>query len=199
MAIAETDTPTLADVIRTGIQAATRSLGVALPGTVVSYDDDSQTATVQPGVHRVVPTIEDESELEAEALPAVQNVPVCWLVGRGIQVKASLEAGDSVLLICLDRDPSGWMRSGRAQPPDDVREHHWANAVAIPGLVPSSSPFDTPGDAAALASKVDIILAALNNGTPGNAFGASVQSYLTNNGLAGPGATTASEVLLLDG
>jgi hypothetical protein len=55
----------------------------------------------------------------------------------------------------MDRDISGWLRTGVHQDPDDTRIHSWSSAVAIPGLVPSSSPFPEPSDAAALASKLD--------------------------------------------
>lgn len=152
MSAPETESPSWAAVITEGVTAAVRNFAVALPGTVLSYDPSSQTCSVQPGVHRLVPDADDEAEDVVEPLAPIQHVPVCWMVGRGIQVKGTLNKGDSVLLIALDRDPSGWMRSGSAQPPDDARMHHWAHAVAIPGLVPSSSPFPEPTDAPVLAS-----------------------------------------------
>jgi protein gp138 len=191
-------TPDFAQGIRIGIATALRNFAVAQPGTVLSYDESSQTCSVQPGVHRLLPSIEDNDEDVVEPLPSIQHVPVCWLVGRGIQVKATLEPGDSVLLVACDFDPSGWMRAGSPQPPDDARVHHWSNAVAIPGLVPSQSPFQEPSDAAALASKVDAILHALSGGTPGSGYGASVIAALTTAGLSEPTATTASSILLLD-
>jgi hypothetical protein len=157
MPVAETNSPTWASNIQLGVQTALRNTAVALPGIVVSYDEFSQTATVQPAVNRLVPSAQDADEDESETIPAVQHVPVCWLVGRGIQVKATLEPGDTVLLIAADRDFSAWSRSGSTQDPDDVRIHHWQNAIAIPGLVPDSSPYPEPGDAAALASGLDAI------------------------------------------
>lgn len=191
-------TPTFAEAIRIGIASALRNFAVAQPGTVISYDAGSQTCSVQPGVHRLVPSIEDNDEDVVEELPSIQHVPVCWPQGRGISIKGTLEKGDSVLLVACDYDPSGWMRAGSPQPPDDARSHHWANAVAIPGLVPAQSPFSTPTDAAALASRVDAILHALSGGTPGSGYGASVIAALTTAGLADPTASTASTVLLLD-
>lgn len=161
MPIAASATPSLATVIEAAVGTAMRNFGVALPGVVVSYSESSQTATVRPGVHRLVPSIEDADQDVEEELPAIPDVPVMWLVGRGIQVKATLQAGDSVLLVCTDRDISAWQRSGSPQPPDDAREHSWSSAVAIPGLVPDSSPFPEPSDAAVLASKLDTLLRAL--------------------------------------
>jgi hypothetical protein len=67
-----------------------------------------------------------------------------------------------VLLVACDRDISPWRRTGEPSEPEDARLHDWNNAVAIPGLVPDSSPFDAPGDAAALASKLDQIFRAIS-------------------------------------
>ncbi len=193
-------TPSFAQGIRIGIQTAIRNFAVAQPGTVISYDEASQTCSVQPGVHRLVPSIEDNDEDVVEELPSVQRVPVCWLVGRGIQVKGTLSKGDSVLLVALDYDPSGWLRSGSPQPPDDARTHHWANAVAIPGLVPAQSPFPTPGDAAVLASKLAIELASMRVIINAIAAGLPVPPpppYTQT--LPGPiEADLASTILLLD-
>lgn len=194
-----TSTPTLAAVIGRAVDSKLRNTGVALPGTVVSYDEATQTATVRPGVHRLVPAREVDGEDVVEPLPAVQGVPVCWLVGRGIQVKAKLESGDSVLLICLDRDPDGWLDSGQPAEPGDARNHSWSNAVAIPGLVPASSPFPTPTDAAALASYLDALITALKAlpvvGTALTTLFPNV-SFVPTDPLEG--TTTGSSVLLLD-
>ncbi|MEY4507967.1 MAG: hypothetical protein RLZZ450_89 [Pseudomonadota bacterium] len=169
MPLAASDTPDIGDVILAAMGSLVRNFAVAQPGTVTSYDADSQTCSVTPGVHRLVPTIEDGDDDETEPLPTIPDVKVCWLVGRGIQVKGTLQPGDTVLLVALDFDPSAWMRAGSAQPPDDARAHHWAHAVAIPGLVPDTSPFPEPTDAAALASKVDALIATLKTTAPGPA------------------------------
>lgn len=162
MPVAETNSPTWASNIQLGVQVGLRNTAVALPGIVLSYDEASQTATVQPAVNRLVPSELDPDEDESETIPAVQHVPVLWLVGRGIKVKATLEPGDSVLLIATDRDFSAWSRTGAVSDPDDVRVHHWQNAVAVPGLVPDTSSFPEPVDAAVLASKLDPLLRALS-------------------------------------
>jgi hypothetical protein len=193
-----TNTPTLASVITRAIDSRLRNTGVALPGTVVSYDADSQLATVKPGVHRLVPSREVDGEDVVEVMPAIPGVPVCWLIGRGIQVKASLEAGDTVLLICLDRDADGWLDSGKPSEPGDARNHSWSNAVAIPGLVPTSSPFDAPNDSAALASRLDALITLLAS-LP--VVGTAVAALFPN--VSAPtvpilNTTTGSSVLLLD-
>lgn len=194
-----TNTPTLASVIQMAVDSRSRNTAVALPGTVVSYDEGSQSCAVKPGVHRLVPSREEDGEDEVEVLPTLQGVPVCWLVGRGIQVKAKLQAGDSVLLIALDRDADGWLDTGEPAEPGDSRVHTWNSAVAIPGLVPASSPFPEPLDAAALASYLDALITALK-ALP--VVGSALSTLFPNISFtpAGPltATTTGSSILLLD-
>ncbi len=193
-----TDTPTLASVILAAIDSRLRNTAKSLPGTVVAYDAGSQTCTVKPGVHRLVPSREVDGDDEVEVLPTLQHVPVCWLVGRGIQVKAELQAGDSVLLVALDRDADGWLDSGQPAEPEDARVHTWNSAVAIPGLVPATSPFPTPSDSAALASRLDALITLLA-GLP--VVGTAVAALFPN--ISAPStpilnSTSGSSVLLLD-
>lgn len=167
----------LAEVLRRAMDARERQLAVALPGTVVSYDASTLTATIRPGVNRLVPSIAEDDD-EVEELPAIPAVPVCWPVGRGFKFVATLDVGDPVLLVCCDRDISGWLRSGAPADPDDARTHTWANAVAIPGLVHQSYT-NAPSDAAALASKVDKLIKVICNTTvPASGGGLALQTSM---------------------
>ena len=150
--------------------ARERHFGVALPGIVLSYDAATQTASIQPAVNRWVPDESSPDEDLSEPLPALQSVPVMWPKGRNFSVTGTLAAGDPVLLVCIDRDMSGWRTSGAQSDPQDARLHDWSSAVAIPGLVPSTSPFPVPSDAAALANVLDTLgrsVAALGGAAPG--------------------------------
>lgn len=159
-----TRSPTFADVMNHLIDYRLRALGGALPGNVVSYDPSSQTASVRPGVHRITPT--DTEDFAFELLPIVHRVPVCWPRGRNFRIEGTLLPGDPVLLVCLDRDASGWLETGKASEPVDLREGTWASAVAVPGLVPDTDPFTGIVDAPALASRVDAIGRAISVLTP---------------------------------
>jgi hypothetical protein len=208
-------TPSDAEVLQLAIDKRMRGRGGAMPGTVVSYDALKNTCAVDIGVHRLVPSIDDEDVDEVEELPTLQNVPVCWPVGRGIKVKAKLEAGDTVMLVCMDRDISAWRRTGKPSEPDDARMGSWQSAVAVPGLVPNTSPFEDPPDAAALASKLDMLIGILAGWIPvpgpgtdgGLALNTAVKAYFP--GITPkvvvpvptditPGPTTGSSVLLLE-
>jgi hypothetical protein len=161
---------TLAEVMNNAADARERHFGVALPGIVLSYDAATQTASIQPAVNRWVPDESSPDEDLSEPLPALQSVPVMWPKGRNFSVTGTLAAGDPVLLVCIDRDMSGWRTSGAQSDPQDARLHDWSSAVAIPGLVPSTSPFSVPSDAAALANVLDTLgrsVAALGGAAPG--------------------------------
>jgi hypothetical protein len=154
----------LAQVIGNAADRRANDLAVSLPGIVVSYNPATETATIKPGVSRLVPSVEDPDDDVVEELPAIHDVPVAWYRARGVSIvpPVGLTPGDPVTLLCMDRDISAWLRSGALSEPDDARSHSWANAIAIPGLVPSSNPFTAPVDAAALASKLDAIFQAIS-------------------------------------
>lgn len=139
-----------------------RNFGVATPGIVRSFSASSMTCSVQPAVNKLTPSQEDEDDDKVEEYPTLQNVPVLFLAFRGMKVKppsGALVVGDPVLLVCFDRDTSAWRRTNKVVTPDDARLHDWSSCVAIPGLVPDTSPFTDPTDGAALAGAIATDLA----------------------------------------
>jgi hypothetical protein len=202
-----TDDLTLAEVLTDAFDARERHFGVALPGIVVSYDSGTQTATIQPAVNRLVPDADAPDEDLSEPLPRLQSVPVMWPRGRNFSFTGTLSAGDPVLLVCIDRDMSGWRSTGTQSDPQDARLHDWSSAVAIPGLVPAVASFTpAPTDAAALAALVLVELNKLWRAleahvhpvsgavtTPTNAIGAPVAVLGLWSGAVA-GANSASSV-----
>lgn len=148
----EVDLPT---ILQNAIDASLNEVGVAMPGTVVSYSNGK--ASVKPGLHKLIPALDDDDVDLVEEQPTIQNVSVIWPRGRNFSIQGTLVAGDPVLLVCLDRDPSGWLQTGQPAEPDDTRVHHWSNAVAIPGLLAGPTTWPTT-DALVLASKLDSFL-----------------------------------------
>ncbi len=147
-------------VIQHAIENAMNELGVAQPGIVVSYANGK--ATVKPGVYKLLPALDDDDIDAVEETPNIPDVPVLWPRGRNFSIAGTLSPGDPVLLVCLDRDPSGWRASGQPSEPSDTRVHHWSNAVAIPGLLSNRTAFPPLSDAPALASKMDAIFQAIS-------------------------------------
>jgi Phage protein Gp138 N-terminal domain len=196
----------LARAIRAGVTGGLRGVAKTLPGIVVSYDSATETCSVQPAVHQLVPVEYDLDEDHVEELPILYDVPVAWPRAKGYSLVGELEAGDSVLLVAFDRDVSGWRRSGKASEPDTALAHAWSSAVAIPGLQPDEPCFEAPGDAAALASALDAfgrVVAALPDPTsPATALTAIIGILEAARAVWGPLptplGTCGSTILKLD-
>lgn len=158
-----------AELLRLAMEARLSAVHTALPGVVVSYDPATQTADVRPTVTRLVPTSE-EGVFKSEALPVVPHVPVLWPRGGASWFAPGLSVGEGVLLVCCESDPASYIRTGSVSDPGDVRRHSLAHAVAIPGFGPRSAALPPPGptsltgDAAALASKLDMLIQILVGG-----------------------------------
>lgn len=125
-------TPTLAEVIRRALDARLADVRVALPARVEKYDAAKQVVDVLPLLQeRAVG--EDGAEL-VESLPVVPNVPVVFPGAGGFRVTFPVQPGDTVLLVFSDRSLDVWQAKGGEVDPVDLRRHHLADAVAIPGL-----------------------------------------------------------------
>ena len=94
------------------------SIHCALPGTVVSFDEESQTAVIQPAV-------KSSSGIE---LPLLRDVPVF------IPVPFEVHEGDACLLVFADRDIDAWSETGEAEVPPSGRMHSLSDGFAFVGF-----------------------------------------------------------------
>ena len=92
------------------------SLHCALPGTVVSYDTERQTAEVQPAL-----------KAGSVTWPALPDVPVF------MPVPFEVRPGDACLVIFADIDIDAWLESGEAQEPKSARKHALSDGFAFVG------------------------------------------------------------------
>lgn len=127
-----TRTPTLTEVIRTGIESALWDMCKVMPGRVESYDPSTQLANVQPLLKKLI-TLEDGTEA-SESRPVVPNVPVVQMFGGGYGVQLPITKGDTVLLVFADASLDIWKARGGEVDPIATHAHHVADAIAIPGL-----------------------------------------------------------------
>jgi hypothetical protein len=100
-----------------------RSVHTALPGTILAYDADAQTATVECAV-----------QLEAttgsfQAVAPLADVPVT--------VPGAWAAGDRCLLVFAEESFAKWFETGSVEPPE-VLVRHGLHAVCIPWVEGSS-------------------------------------------------------------
>ena len=94
------------------------SIHCALPGTVVSFDEESQTAVIQPAV-------KSSSGIE---LPLLRDVPVF------MPVSFEINEGDACLVIFADRDIDSWFETGEAEVPPSGRMHSLSDGFAFVGF-----------------------------------------------------------------
>ncbi len=132
--------PTWQEIISEAIDSRLLELHTAIPGKVVSYDADTQTAEVTPVVQRAEPREDGGNTLTP--LPSIPNVPVQWPRGGGYALHFPLAADDHVLLVFSEAAIGHWRASGELAPPGDLRRHSLGYPVAIPGISPESAPID---------------------------------------------------------
>ncbi len=93
------------------------SLHCALPGTVVSFDAERQTAEVQPAV-----------KLGSMNYPVLSDVPVF------MPMPFEVNPGDVCLVIFADADIDAWLESGGPQEPKSARKHSLSDGFAFVGF-----------------------------------------------------------------
>ena len=98
------------------------SLHCALPGKVVSFDADSQTAVIQPALRR---RAEQGDEVP---LPLLRDVPVF------MPVPFEVREGDACLMIFADCDIDAWFETGAVSEPESSRMHSLSDGFAFVGF-----------------------------------------------------------------
>ena len=93
------------------------SLHCALPGNIVSFDPNSQTASIQPAV-----------KLGSPPYPVLTDVPVF------MPVPFEINPGDACLVIFSDVDIDDWFATGEASAPRSARRHSLSDGFAFVGF-----------------------------------------------------------------
>ena len=93
------------------------SMHCALPGTVVSFDADRQTAVIQPAV-----------KLGSMTFPLLADVPVF------MPVSFEVNSGDACLVVFADIDIDAWFDTGLPQEPRSARKHSLSDGFAFVGF-----------------------------------------------------------------
>lgn len=122
-------------------QEILESLHCALPGTVVSFDSETQTAVIRPAVkHRLASFRTERSGAEGSpssvSLPLLRDVPVF------MPVPFDIHEGDACLVIFADRDIDGWYGTGEPSVLPSGRMHSLSDGFAFVGF---GEPAPSPG------------------------------------------------------
>ena len=146
--------PSDSEVIRDAITARLGEVWTATIGRVQKYDAVTQTADILPVVRRAIQA--GDGTIGHEELPVIPNVPVLQARAGGFFVNLPVDVGDTMLVVFTSSSFQMWRESGSVVDPGDLRRHSLSNAIAIPGVFPSTKPI-SPVDAAASAGGAAIL------------------------------------------
>ena len=114
------------------VQEGHKRLRVAFPAAVASIEGD-QTVDLQPLLKVRY------AGQEPSTMPQLKSVPVVMPQGGDWRISMPLAVGDTGLALVTDRSLDAWLAGkGGVTDPNDTRTHHLADAVFIPGLVPTN-------------------------------------------------------------
>ena len=93
------------------------ALHCALPGNIVSFDAEKQTAEIQPAV-----------KAGSLSYPVLSDVPVF------MPVPFEVHPGDACLVVFADVDIDNWLQTGEASVPGSARRHSLSDGFAFVGF-----------------------------------------------------------------
>jgi Phage protein Gp138 N-terminal domain len=116
----------LADALRYAIDRSMMDIDGCLPAMVMSYDRESNTATIQPLIN--ITTTDGTNKRRASFI----KTPVISYGGGGFHINFPLAAGDLGWIVACDRDTSLMLQELSAQPAPTARTHSFSSSVFIP-------------------------------------------------------------------
>ena len=102
------------------------SLHCALPGNILSFDPETQTASIQPAV-----------KLGSLPYPILTDVPVF------MPIPFEINPGDACLVVFSDVDIDRWFETGEASAPNSPRRHSLSDGFAFVGFKVPGNPENT--------------------------------------------------------
>ncbi len=129
-----TDNPTLAEALQVIINQSIGSIFVSLPGKVISYNAEDQTANIKPLIQHNYQSIDGNNILDD--IPVLQNIPVIFQRGGGFFMSYPLNENDKVLIVFNDRSIDKYMSTTSQDSVDPVNftPNGLNGAVCIPGF-----------------------------------------------------------------
>ncbi len=131
----------MAELLRLAQESRAGDIWTCFPATVQAYTaSPAPVADLVPVVQRPLTSAADDS-LDFEQLPVLPDVPILFPQGSGglYAITWPLAAGDGVLVLVSTYSFAEWYATGKSSTPTDIRPHHLANCVAIPGFAPSTA------------------------------------------------------------
>ena len=112
---------------RRAIENKTDNLRVSMPGKIIDFDEEKQTATVQPLIKEYV-------KGEWLSLPKLLDVPCFFPRAGGYCLTFPVKPDDEVLIIFGDMCLDAWWQSGGEQTQLEIRRHDLSDAMCLFGI-----------------------------------------------------------------
>lgn len=119
----------LAGTLMTAFRKLLQSVDGMLPAEVVSYDRQSNVATVKPLIQVMATSGQGTSRAK------LAKVPVLALGGGGFVINFPLRAGDKGWIEASDRDISLYTQGGGEAKPGSLRMHSFSDGRFIPDVM----------------------------------------------------------------
>ncbi|HBR5952263.1 TPA: Gp138 family membrane-puncturing spike protein [Klebsiella pneumoniae] len=120
------------DVIMKSVK---KTLRVAMPGVIQSFDPENLTCVVEISVFSVKPEGKSVDRLDVDNVfyPLILDAPVIFPRGGGVTLTFPVKEGDECLVVFADRCIDFWWQSGNVQNGSRGRMHDYSDAFVIPG------------------------------------------------------------------
>lgn len=104
-----------------------QDLHTALPGIVVAYDKDTQTATIQLAIR----SMRNGQGIDP---PVLTDVPVFFPGGAASGITFPIQKGDECLVVFAEACIDAWYQTGRVGNAISVRRHDYSDGFAFVGF-----------------------------------------------------------------
>ena len=118
----------LPDLLEFAFSQMLKGIYTALPGVVISYNQGTKRAQVQPALDVLL------TDGETAEQPTVANVPVIHPSGGGFTLLTPVRAGDTVLMLFTQRGLSKFKQVFSRTEPDREGFFSLKDAVVLPGF-----------------------------------------------------------------
>jgi hypothetical protein len=106
-------------------------LRVSIPGIIQSFDDNTQTVTVQPALKERIVV---DGNIQIVNLPLLVDVPIQLPRAGNFVLTMPIKAGDECLVVFADMCIDAWFSNSGVQSQIEKRRHDLSDAFAIIGV-----------------------------------------------------------------
>lgn len=132
----------IVDALQSFLDSRLTDVHTSIPGKIISYNSDTERASVQPVIKVRRKVNEDIITVE---IPPIDNVPVMMLHTTHFRIKVPLVKGDGVEIIFSEVGIGNFLNgTGGLVDPDDLSRFSLTDAYCIPGLWGKNLPNSTP-------------------------------------------------------